>query len=751
MRFRSCAAVLAALSLLQFLSLGRPARATQVKIFQTQSQTGFLAGKLQGVSVDALGRMQLAPRAERLASLGEPFLLSAAILPDGWVVGTGNAGKLLKIDKQGKVTELFTAPEPEIFALWVDPDGTVFAGTSPHGKVYRIPRKGKAGVYFDPGETYIWTMARAADGALLVGTGTQGKLFRVRDDGKDPGKGTGKGEVLYDSDDTHIRTLKVLPGGDVLLGTAGEGLILRLSANGEVRTLHDATQPEVVALTTAPDGTCYAAVISSEASLTDVPKEAAPAGEGRAKPGEATVTVTMGDEPPANPAGAVGRGVKPSGPRSVVLSISPAGVVETVWSFPEETVYDLLWRPDGLWVATGLEGKLYRWSDGQMLLEKDVDERQIVALLPGEHGPAFATTNAAAFYRITAGTETRGTYTSAALDAGQVARFGTFRWRGEAPAPDSLRFSFRSGVSAEPDRTWSAWTEAKGSNGPPGEGNEISLAGLPRGRYVQWRAEMQSVEGKPSPLLYGAELSYRQENLKPKIDFLGSLEPGQILVPASFNPSNQVYEPSHPNREGIFTTPGTPADDEGGRTKVLWKKGYRTLRWLANDPNDDELVYDISFRPAEADAKADWMKVAADLKEPYYSFDATVLPDGVYRFRLRASDRLANLPDSALTAERVSDPVVIDHTPPVLDEVKADGDRLRVTVHDALSPLREAVYSLDATEWKPAEPADGLLDGRKEVLLIPAAKPGETKSSLVLLRVTDAAYNVTTFNLSQER
>ena len=45
-------------------------RATQVKIFQTQSQAGFLAGKLEGVSVDALGRMELAPRVERLAALG---------------------------------------------------------------------------------------------------------------------------------------------------------------------------------------------------------------------------------------------------------------------------------------------------------------------------------------------------------------------------------------------------------------------------------------------------------------------------------------------------------------------------------------------------------------------------------------------------------------------------------------------------------------------------------------------------------
>src|SRR5947199_6074229 len=160
-----------------------PARGTQVKIFQARNQAAFLAGTLDGVSVDALGRMQLAPKVDRVASVAEPFLLSAAVHPDGWVVGTGNAGKVLKIDRKGAVSELFAAPEPEVFAVWADPDGTVYAGTSPKGKVYRIPpgasgKPAKAEVFFDPGETYIWALARAADGSLLVGTGTQGKLFK---------------------------------------------------------------------------------------------------------------------------------------------------------------------------------------------------------------------------------------------------------------------------------------------------------------------------------------------------------------------------------------------------------------------------------------------------------------------------------------------------------------------------------------------------------------------------------------------
>jgi hypothetical protein len=377
-----------------------------------------------------------------------------------------------------------------------------------------------------------------------------------------------------------------------------------------------------------------------------------------------------------------------------------------------------------------------------MLLEKDLDERQIVALLPGEPGPSIATTNAAAFYRITAGKETQGTYTSAVLDAGQVARFGTFHWRGRVPSKGAVRFAFRSGVSAEPDRTWGPWTA-------PREGREIPLAGVPLGRYVQWRAELRAGEGV-SPLLYGAELSYRQENLAPKIELLAALDPGQILVPAAFNPTNQVYEPAHPNREGIFTTLTPASADEPGRAKPLWKRGFLTLRWKASDPNQDQLLYGLSFKPAGGDgalSSGDWLPVAAELKEDYLSFDATGLPDGVYRFRLEASDVPSNEPGAALVGERVSDPVVVDHTPPVLVAAKPGNDGLRVVVRDAGSPLREAVVSVDAGPWQPVAALDGLIDGREETLVVAAG----AEARLVLLRVTDAAHNLVTFDLSGRR
>lgn len=701
--------------------------ASEVSFFRMQSREDFLEGTLDGISVDSFGQLSLANRGRRMAEFPEPFLFSAAGYRGGWVVGTGNSGAVFHVKRDGTTERLFSAEEPEIFALWADPDGTVFAGSSPDGKVYKIS-SGTSEVFFEPQETYIWAITRARDGALLVATGTEGRLYRV--------DSSGEGELLFDSDDTHLRSLAVLPDGDVLAGTAGEGLVLRIAPDGRARTLYDGEAPEVVDFAIAGDGTAYVAVQASEASLTDSgSRRGGSQTNGQSQQeGGGSVRVTVS---PANGQGEESTGSRPrgfKGPRSEILKISPTGAIETVWQFEEETVYALAWQNERLWAGTGLDGKIYSLRRGRMVLEKDVEERQIVALLEDSPGPAFATTNAAAFYRISDESESAGTYTSPTLDAGQASRFGSLRWRGEERG--GVRFSARSGVSSKPDRTWSEWTEAQ-------SGGEISLKEVPSGRFLQWRAELTANGGSPS--LTGVDVSYQQVNLPPRVQSLEVLDPGEIVVPTGFNPSNQVYEPAHPNRDGIFTPlRGSKAREERRRSKTLWKKGYRTLKWEVEDPNADELHYELSFqRVGEGDA---WLEMASEIDDDSYSFDATALPDGYYRFRLRALDRQEGELEAPLVGEEQSAPVLIDHSVPELLEVRSNSTGYRVVAGDSANPLRGAEVSVDAGEWRPLRPEDGLLDGKRETLAIQA--PGNAR--LVLLRLTDAAFNVVTYDLRQE-
>lgn len=739
---RAAARYRAAMAAILLLAAGgRPAAAAEVRIFQTNTQAAFLAGTLEGISVDPQGRLRLADRVERVAAVGEPFLFSAAAHPDGWVVGTGNAGRVLLVTRGGEVRELFAAAEPEIFAVWADPDGTVFAASSPGGKVYRIPAGGPGEAFFDPGEVYIWALARDAGGGLLVATGTEGRLYRVDSDGA--------GEVVYDSEDSHLRSLLPLPGGEVLIGTAGEGLLQLLSPRDggfSARTLYDAAEPEVAALAAAPDGRLWAAAVASEASQVDLGAAAASSNGGdgssvaAAGDDEPSVTVVV-ESGPSSSVTAGSRRAGHRGPRSRLLEIAPGGRVEELWQLDDETVFDLSYQRGRLWVATGLGGKLYSHDGGQLVLEKDVDEEQVVALVAGDPGPVFATTNAAALFRVSGGIERRGVYTSAALDAGQIARFGTLRWRGLLPDGAKLEIAFRSGVSAEPDATWSEWTPWRPASGR-GAG-EVALAGVDPGRYIQWRVRLAAADGV-SPQLFAVELSYRQENLRPRIEKLTVLDPGEVLVPSNFNPSNQVYEPTGPNRDGIFTTLEAAADDGDVRLKTLYKRGWRSLRWEVEDDNGDDQLYRLSFRPASGADGAPWLPMAEELDDEHYSFDASVLPDGLYRFRLESSDRPDNDPAEALVAERLSEPVTIDHGPPRLLGVERRGGTLRATVADDHSPLRSAEVSVDGAAFVPAMVADGLLDGRREVLEL--AVPEDAR--LVVLRVLDAAFNDAAFDLT---
>src|SRR5262249_18057250 len=147
--------------------------------WEMNSYQDFLRGKLSGLSLTRDGRLVVGPRLDTIFTSDQPEIWSVAQAPDGSLyLGTGNRGRLYRVDASGKSSVVWSADQPEIFAVAVDSKGIVYAGTSPDGKIYRI-ENGKASEYFDPGSRYIWSLKVAPDGTLFVGTGDQGKIFRV--------------------------------------------------------------------------------------------------------------------------------------------------------------------------------------------------------------------------------------------------------------------------------------------------------------------------------------------------------------------------------------------------------------------------------------------------------------------------------------------------------------------------------------------------------------------------------------------
>jgi hypothetical protein len=115
------------------------------------------------------------------------------------------------------------------------------------------------------------------------------------------------------------------------------------------------------------------------------------------------------------------------------------------------------------------------------------------------------------------------------------------------------------------------------------------------------------------------------------------------------------------------------------------------------------------------------------LTDKFYSFDASLLPDGGYTFKVVASDALSHSPGEALTCEKESPRVEVDTTPPLIENLAAaaDGDKIHVTFRaaDGFSAIKRAEYSIDANDWQYVEPVGQIADAKTENYDFKAALP----------------------------
>ena len=144
----------------------------------------FLDGEFDGVSVTSDGQLIRSPAFDELMDTKEAFVYSAVFNRTGALfVGTGNNGKVFRIDPAGSGELLVKLDQAGVYALAVDSQNRLYAGTAPDGKVYRISTQGEAQQFYDPGEKYIWDLAFDSENNLYVATGPRGIIYKVSPSG----------------------------------------------------------------------------------------------------------------------------------------------------------------------------------------------------------------------------------------------------------------------------------------------------------------------------------------------------------------------------------------------------------------------------------------------------------------------------------------------------------------------------------------------------------------------------------------
>lgn len=729
-------------------------------IIWTEGATGPRLGDADAVAFTAQNAIVLAPRVEDLApqpasdaktvetatsdSVSDPLVWCEALDSKGNVyLGTGHAGRILKVDAHGEISVLGSLPEPEVTAVLVSHEGEIFAATSPNGAIYKLAKDGTPAVLYEPEERYIWALAQDASGNLYAGTGEKGKIFRVTP--------KGEGTLFYDSTEPHITALIAERGGSLLAGSDGTGKIYRIGQDQNAVVLYDSSYREIAALAEDGSGQIYAAAVAAGAG--EIPP---PAPRILVRPPEAEAPIAPRDD--TNP-------VKPEGPglgrdrdrepfeaefeggampttqaRTVhegggaIFRISTNGRVEEMWRSSFEVPYALAAASDGaVYAGTGEPARLLRLEGkGRAVVLSKFPQAQLTDLALDAGGRIFAaTSNSGGAYRITRDLAEQGSYASPVRDAFARAAWGRIRWDALVSAGQKIEIQTRSGNSSLPDDTWSAWSRGY----TDADGSEIAS---PPARFIQWRAQLARSGSAASPLLRSVTVTYLPQNRAPTIREL------RLLTLDEAPPPGDGEESLLPPCGG--PPPATPATPAGSSPKPpdAAAAHARTLVWHAEDPDDDRLVFRLL---AQREGSETWIPVGSDLGESTCAFDQTTLGEGRYRLKAIASDAPANFAGEALESEIVVEGVVLDLFPPTLTRLPSLGRSgfAEVQATDALSPIASAEIQRADRTIAAARPADGVLDSKNERLILEL--PPGTRPEGLRLRVKDAAGNESVLEL----
>jgi hypothetical protein len=702
--------VLAALAVA--LVLPAAGLAARIKVWHHHTAANFEKARFQHAVISNEGALRLSRQLRPLANVDATHVWDVVEDQAGNLfAATGDEGKIYKITPDGKVSVAYTCSDSQVLCLALAPDGTLYAGTGPGGKILRLGPNDQGQVLYKSPESYVWSLAFDAAGkTLYAGAGPKGRIYEVT--------AQGKARLFYQTKQEHILALASGPGGVLYAGTDKNGVVYRIDRDGKGFVLYSTPQTEVRSLLVTDDG-IYAGTSSptrrpgnrggglgtSRASSSESSTLSASAASSR--PDAPSAEDESASPPSPSSSSSSSESSEKSGPalaapppsvgENSLYRIAADGTVREV--FREKALLLSLLRQNGrIFIGTGMEGQLFEVDERTRERSEiaRLDHGQIHCLCRRHDGSiVLGTGDPGKLYVLQERYAAKGTITSEALDAKLISRWGSLRWRSDMPAGTKVTVALRSGNTAEPDETWSAWSAEQTDA-------QQAVIPAPTARFLQYRITLSTDHPNVSPTVHGLVLRYMTTNLAPEVI--------QIQVPDLDAVNLENPKKLH-------------------------------FKWTATDPNEDELTYTLFVRK---DGWKNWVQLAEDVEKTDYDWDTTTTPSGMYQLMVVASDRKDNPAEDALTGKRVSSRFAVAHTPPEVRIATAgmEGDQaiMEATATDPLVRLTAASFSVNGKKWVNVFPTDGLFDSKTEKFRFKTdnLKPG---TYVVVLRVHDAAGN----------
>ncbi len=725
------------------LVVPRNCPAVTTKITRHSTSADFLKGHTENAVVGSLGTVSLGQAAQTLAEKfnNDVWSINSIVVSGPTVfIGTSPNGGIYKYSR-GELTqiyplksandkddELLESPDSNnpqefkskqylanehVYAMTMDVSERLLAAVS-GAKCHLIrfetgKKKGplEPKVVFEPNDArYIFAITLDASGNIYLATGPKGKIYKLDSSAKNA-------KVIYESRQKNILSLTIGKDGFLYAGTDGHGIIYRIDPRKETSAvLYDSQQDEITSLLFLPDSKDLFAAATS-AQITSAPQQFAGqllvagrpetvAPEKGPKDGGSGLKLQVPNAKKTDEAKEAQKEAitpKPLKPAkaSFIYKITPDGYVSEVFS--ETAVFFCLSQQEKrLLLGTGNNGQLFSIdpdAQQQVVSYQDQQAPQITSITVAGDDVYLGSANPAKLVKLSKKLASQGTYTSDLIDAAQPAKWGKLHIEADIPQTCKITVSSRSGnVSDANDPSFSKWTE-------PAQIKEPVQLTCPVARFCQYKLTLHSAGGKETPVVRMVTVADTVPNLAPQVEAVN------------------VARYETPEKAGIF--------------KIISK---------AKDENNDKLIYKIDFRQI---GRTNWIKIEDQIETETFDWNGKTVEDGRYEIRVTASDERSNTAETKLTGTRISEPVVVDNTPPAVtaQTITKSGKNATLKMHvaDKLSIIGKVEYAVDSnSKWLGILPDDFLYDSLEEDFTIVAEdlQPGQ---HVIAVKISDDAGN----------
>lgn len=712
--------------------------AVQTDMLEQSGLKGFLGSELQNLSLTSEGIVQLAPELKAKAELGENLVLKIIPNPNGgWALSLGTRGRIVEVDEEGEMTERWVAGSL-VRALAYDAEGNLWVGVSNGVRLFCLKPEKSPELVFQIEESYVWDMLFDEDDRLWVATGERGRLYRWDSANAHFGD---KPELVYEAPARQLTTLAWSAEGELYIGSAPEGILLRRDTEGNFTAVYKSDLQEINQILPREGGEVWFSAMGTPTPKG--PGSSGGSGSGATTPPTSSPSGNIGSlqtitSPQRAPRSLQGNGGNIQG---ILYRLNPTGFVDELWKLPRVAILGLADAgSQGVWVGTNHEGRLYQvTSSGEWSLVHELNAGKELNLLPlrdheGEQQLVIVTSNPGRILVMSSHSSEQGTLQSSVLDAERVSRWGSLRViANDLKYPQGIEVSTRNGNTPEPDSTWSEWEITSDHNGV------LKSVAAPS-RFLQYRIEFTRTEGESR--LQQVIAYYQTPNEAPVVSMIRILDSGLGLEVLPVPPRNVATIPLEALLEGKspFDQPANPRTNY----RFYESPGLVSVIWKAEDSNQDPLEYTLYLK---GEQDADWYRLVEKIEEPVYTLETLGLAEGLYQFKVVASDLPGNPGGDDLQGSRISQVFIVDNTPPAITRLEGmEQGTILLKVEDSLSRIVAAGYSWGGKPLKAVLPDDGMFDSRVKTFRVPVPSGhSPAQSGNLLFRVWDEAGNVSVY------